>query len=247
LEWLKLGPKKLEHYDGLLIMADSGLHIQVFSLINHIKESLDKDSIEILDVSAGEGAFSKRLFDHGFKVEAIDLDADNFKYSSIIPFHAVNLNDLGAWSSFVQSHRSKYDILVSQETIEHLEDPWSFLRGLKELVKPEGYLILTTPNIESPWSKLLFILRDRFFMFSDRDLEYGHINPLNSFEIEVIMRRIGMEIVEIYPGGSYPLIWIRRSVIDSLLWCGANILAVPFANKVNLSTCKIYLIQKSHP
>ena len=96
MEWLKFGPKKLEHYDGLLIMADSGLHIQVFSLINHIKESLDKDSIEILDVSAGEGAFSKRLFDRGYKVEAIDLDADNFKHSSIIPFHTVNLNDPGA-------------------------------------------------------------------------------------------------------------------------------------------------------
>ena len=128
--------------------------------MNHIKECLDKDSIEILDVSAGEGAFPKRLFDHDFKIEAIDLDADNFKYSSIIPIYAVNPNDLGAWSSFVQSHRSMYDILVSQETIEHLENPWSFLRGRKELVRLGGHLILTTPNIESPWSKLLFILRD---------------------------------------------------------------------------------------
>jgi 2-polyprenyl-3-methyl-5-hydroxy-6-metoxy-1,4-benzoquinol methylase len=253
VEWLKFGAKKVEHYNDLNIMADPGLHQQVFSLVDRIKGRLGKNSVpesdplKILDVAAGAGAFSKRLLDHGYSVEAVDIDRDNFIYLSRIPFHKVDLNDLPEWDGFVQSHRGSYDIVVSQETIEHLENPWSFLRGLKELAKPEGYIILTTPNIESPWSKFIFILRNKFFMFTEGDLQFGHVSPLTSFEISTILGKNGMEVTEVYPGGSYPLIWIRRSIVDSVLWCGVNLLAFPFTDKVNLSTCKIYLIQRSHP
>ncbi len=141
-------------------------------------------------------------------------------------------------------NKGRYDLVVSMETIEHLENPWTFLRGLKELVKPEGYLVLSTPNIESPWSKFCFFLRDKFLMFMEGDLSYGHINPLTSFELETIVRRIGMSEESILPGGLYPLLWLKKGFVNSILWCLINILSLPFTKKVNYSWCKIYLIRR---
>ena len=38
------------------------------------------------------------------------------------------------------------DVVIAGELIEHLDDPGSFLDGAHVLVKPEGHLVLTTPN-----------------------------------------------------------------------------------------------------
>jgi SAM-dependent methyltransferase len=245
MTWIKLGKKDLEYYDGLLIMADTGLHSQVFSVVIDAKNKLKKENdIHILDVAAGEGAFSKRLYDNGFFVESVDIDQGNFKYHDIIPFSKIDLNSEKSWSEFIQRNKGKYDIVVSMETIEHLENPWMFLRGLKELVKPDGYIVLSTPNIESPWSKFCFFLRDKFLMFMEGDLCYGHINPLTCFELETIFSRIGLTELAKYPGGLYPVMWIKKGFVNSTLWCFVNILSFPFTKKLNYSWCKIYLVCK---
>jgi cyclopropane fatty-acyl-phospholipid synthase-like methyltransferase len=245
MTWIKLGKKELEYYDDLLIMADTGLHSQIFSVVIDAIDKIKKEKdIHVLDVSAGEGAFSKRLYDNGFFVESIDIDQGNFKYHGIIPFHKIDLNSETNWSEFIQRNKEKYDIVVSMETIEHLENPWMFLRGLKELVKPGGYIVLSTPNIESPWSKFCFFLRDKFLMFMEGDLCYGHINPLTSFELGTIFSRIGLTEAVIYPGGLYPMIWIKNGFINNILWCLVNILSIPFTKKLNYSWCKIYMTRK---
>ena len=40
----------------------------------------------------------------------------------------------------------KFDVVVGGEIIEHLNNPGLFLESVKKVLKPNGYLILTTPN-----------------------------------------------------------------------------------------------------
>lgn len=103
------------------------------------------------------------------------------------------------WARFVQADLNAprfpladgaADVVVSVETIEHLENPRAFLRELHRLLKPGGVLVLTTPNQLSLLSKLTLVLRDQFTAFQEAPGLYpSHITAL----LEVDLRRIASE------------------------------------------------------
>lgn len=82
------------------------------------------------------------------------------------------------------------DIVVSVETIEHLENPRAFVRELVRLAKPGGLVMVTTPNQQSLLSKLTFLLKNQFNAFQEAPGLYpAHITAL----LEIDLRRIFAE------------------------------------------------------
>jgi 2-polyprenyl-3-methyl-5-hydroxy-6-metoxy-1,4-benzoquinol methylase len=77
-------------------------------------------------------------------------------------FHSADLDGDAWWGSF-----SPGDVVAAIETIEHLENPWSFMRGLYALVKPGGWVVVSTPNQLSALSLLTLLVKGRFSAFQD--------------------------------------------------------------------------------
>jgi len=50
---------------------------------------------------------------------------------------------------------NSFDIILSQDEIEHVTDPVAELRRMYDVLKPGGMLFLVTPDIQGWWSKLL--------------------------------------------------------------------------------------------
>lgn len=202
----------------------AGLHAQVFELLTSLPGST------VLDIASGHGHLSQMLATAGYEVEACDCREE---FDLPIPYHRADLNgsDWGIDPGF--------DLIVSLETIEHLENPWHFLRGLKALLNPGGHIVLSCPNIENPLSKAWFLLRGQFNLFRPSDVDYGHINPMTEFEVRTVCKAIGLRVLQVLPGGTYPLIYLHRNLTDSLLTSVVNLLGLPLGN---LSTCKIYVI-----
>jgi ubiquinone/menaquinone biosynthesis C-methylase UbiE len=50
-----------------------------------------------------------------------------------------------------------------REVIEHATDPEKLLRECKRILKPEGFLVLTTPNYDNPLLFLVENIYNRFF------------------------------------------------------------------------------------
>ncbi len=175
-------------YKDLPIYADSiHVHEEAFKLLEtHAR----KDGL-VADIGAGAGAFSRRMLDNGFTIEALELDPAAFKISDV-PVHSRDLNS--DWSHDLEG---RFTGAVALEVIEHLENPWHFARQCGAILKPGGIMVLSTPNIESSRSRIEFLLRADFRFFDEDDYrDVGHITPLTSRYIQRVFERAGFEIVE---------------------------------------------------
>jgi len=52
---------------------------------------------------------------------------------------------------------ARFDIIVAGELIEHLSNPGRFLEGCRKSLKPNGQVILSTPNSFSPMYSLMYL------------------------------------------------------------------------------------------
>lgn len=96
----------------------------------------------------------------------------------------------------------RFQAIVCQEIIEHVENPWKLLRTAKGALLPGGLLILSTPNTLSLISRLKFV-RTGFFSWFTPDCFGYHINPLFDWEIRLIAEKIGLELVAFKGSGNY--------------------------------------------
>lgn len=73
----------------------------------------------------------------------------------------------------------RFDTIVAAELIEHLEEPYAFLRATRDALRPGGLLILSTPNpiafptllMEATRSKRWFYTEDHTYYFTARWVE----------------------------------------------------------------------------
>ncbi len=193
--WFSTKPKPLQYYKRMLIQADTGIHDQAMALF---KKYVPVKS-RVLDLGAGTGAFSKKLADEGYSVISIDADRDRW-IPKEIPFIQQDI-EAGIESSI----HVKLDAVCCLEVIEHVENPWNLLREISKILEPRGVLILSTPNITSFLSRIVFLRTGKFHQFNEADLSYGHIRPVTAFEISTIAKKLGWRILEIKPGGYLPI------------------------------------------
>ena len=82
------------------------------------------------------------------------------------------------------------DVVAAVEVVEHLENPRAFCRELARIVKPGGWVVVTTPNQLSLLSLLTLVVKQRFSAF--QDVSYpAHITAL----LETDLRRIARNAV----------------------------------------------------
>lgn len=110
-----------------------------------------------------------------------------------------------------------FDGLTSIEVIEHLENPYHFLRESARILKPGGILILSTPNPDHIFNKLSFFLRGRFYRFLDGN---DHIMLFS----DPILRKGALKYFELltkeYLFGEFPYRFLSRFTYPENKWFG---------------------------
>jgi SAM-dependent methyltransferase len=130
------------------LQGPSAIEIAVFNRL--IALSRPNARLNVLDTPCGEGMLALMLRDNGMDVRALDI------VSTAAPvlgdaFHIADLNHP------LPLPDKCFDVVVSVEGIEHLENPHLFLREVHRVLKDDGTLILTTPNIVSLRSRVRFL------------------------------------------------------------------------------------------
>lgn len=93
----------------------------------------------------------------------------------------------------LHSHYNAVDIIVSFSVIEHIQDPLNFLKEIHSLLRPDGKLIVSTPNANDI---LLSIIPEAYGSFFYRK---AHLWYFNAAAMGNLFRAAGFQVSTIIP------------------------------------------------
>jgi SAM-dependent methyltransferase len=125
----------------------------------------------ILDAPCGDGSLAATLRGAGYDAYGIDMNASGLALLGSA-YSDVNLN-----ARLPFADRS-FEAALSVEGIEHLENRVGYVRELHRVLRPNGLLILTTPNIVSLRSRVRFA-GSGFFHGDSRPLREAEPGPFH--------------------------------------------------------------------
>lgn len=179
------------------------------------------ESGKLLDVPAGEGALAARLINAGFEVHCCDLYPEIFRLRGV----EICRGDLCGTLPY---DNASFDYIICVEGLEHIENPQQAISEFARLLKREGHLIVSTPNILNIEERLkwLFYGYTSHFKPLTRQqvertrLESGgktevalHINPISYSELRYRLERSDFEIVGVYRDKRKAHLWLYWPIV----------------------------------
>ncbi|MDX2172633.1 MAG: class I SAM-dependent methyltransferase [Bacteroidota bacterium] len=121
-------------------------------LSNFISRLNLKKNSNIADFGCGRGWLSNKLTAFGNVVgfDVSELAVENAKKS----FRGTNFICLDASQPIPKNYFESFDLIVSSEVIEHIEEQGNYLKNIQLLLKKDGLFIITTPN--SAWKNAFY-------------------------------------------------------------------------------------------
>lgn len=160
-----------------------------------------------LDVGCGRKPYEKTFFAGAEKYVGLDYLTDRSTPDVVGSATDIPLGDAG------------FDTVVSTEVLEHVPDPLKALREMHRVLKPGGYLILSTPMYwprhEVPYD---------YFRYPYDGLL--HLVKESGFELVELYNRgrsyafIGQVIQQTQPIGARPINWLINRFF---LWCDLHL------------------------
>jgi len=169
------------------------------SVALELVQEIARPGATVLDVGAAQGNFTLSLAELGYDVTWNDLRAELVDYVRLKHEYGAVRYRPGEIFRLPQSEQ--YDVVLATEIIEHVAHPDDFLEKIADFTKPNGFLVLTTPNGA--------YFRNRLPRFSDcrdpsefeaRQFEPdadGHIFLLDPDELERLAHAARLELVRL--------------------------------------------------
>jgi len=135
--------KPLHKFNPIRIAYIKENIINTFKLKNQDKP-LKK--LKILDIGCGGGLLSEPMYRLGADVTGIDASEKNIKVAKL---HAKQNNlDIKYLSTSPENFktRTKFDVILNMEIIEHVEDVNFFIESCSSLLRKEGIMFVATIN-----------------------------------------------------------------------------------------------------
>ena len=180
-------------YPGVDARARQSLGTSSDAIHEMIASAVQRHDIrgnKVFDVGCGRGALHAAVRERFVDYHGLDA----VRYSGFpdgATFTRIDLDD-AVWPVAPASG----DLVAAVETIEHLENPWAFVRQLATLAAPGGWVVLTTPNQLSVLSLLTLVLKRRFSAFQDTHYP-AHRTALLESDLCRIAEACGLGVLEI--------------------------------------------------
>jgi SAM-dependent methyltransferase len=186
-----------------------GQHEALLSVIQTLAGLSDYSPI--LDLGCGTGAWLKRLYDAGYRnLYGIDQDSEAFGAANVAKFVAADLDTLDCADHTGEGH---FGLVTIIEVIEHVANPQHLVELAVRALAPDGWLLITSPNIYSVRARAKFLVRPGMPYFEKKanaaSANPDHIHPvvLEAYERK-IFRPLNLSIARVW---TYPVIGSQGS------------------------------------
>lgn len=199
--------------------------------LNGLLSYLPPPPCSILDVGAAPFVLSEALTKHGYIVSALDLAPERFENLDKLDCTVVRGN---AELPSTVPIEDTFDVVLLLHVFEHFHlDPITSLEGLRSLLKPNGLLVLETPNLLSiiGWKNIIMkgvaysCANSIYHEFSKlkRIGHMGHIREYTKGELQELLEACGFTVEKIHtkdylPGRGWKIAMVRvcQSIFPSL-------------------------------
>ncbi|ABQ92745.1 class I SAM-dependent methyltransferase [Roseiflexus sp. RS-1] len=130
-------------------------------------------SSNIIEIGASTGEFLHELRKNGRKfLTGVDINSEIAKIAK----DRYNLNFLVGQLENLNLPARSFDMVIMRHVLEHLPDPVLTMKTVANILKPEGYCIITVPNIDSHTSRIFgpdwygYQIPRHFFLFPQHTL-----------------------------------------------------------------------------
>lgn len=138
---------------GQAINHKSNYFIRSGEVLRLVKQKIRTDS-RILEVGAGGGDLAKSLLDNNYtNLDLLDIDdylRDDIK-------NRVKLSLVDVSRDTLPYDDNYFDLILAIAIVEHLENPYHFIREAARVLKPGGQMFMAIPYIFSWRSRLKFL------------------------------------------------------------------------------------------
>jgi 2-polyprenyl-3-methyl-5-hydroxy-6-metoxy-1,4-benzoquinol methylase len=150
----------------------------------------------MLEVGCSAGNYMQFIRGQGWNVDGIEFSE---KAADIARSKGFDVQSVSLENAKSPSH--PYDVITAWMVLEHLHEPISALRKLREWIVPEGYLVLSTPDANS--------LSRYVFEAGSYDLHLpNHLHHFTARTLSAALEKTGWKVERI--------IWQRNA--NTLLW-----------------------------
>ncbi len=136
--------------DESYLKEEMGRRMAAHLLLKKIKK-FKLQGNKLLDIGCSIGFFLDEARKMGWNVSGVEISKWAVKYAKeklSLTVHHASLED----AKLPDNH---FDVVIMQDTIEHLLNPRETLLEIKRILKPGGIVYVNTPNIDSFVSRIL--------------------------------------------------------------------------------------------
>jgi|AGTN01.2.fsa_nt_gi 2-polyprenyl-3-methyl-5-hydroxy-6-metoxy-1,4-benzoquinol methylase len=168
-----------------------------------IIELIPEGNHRILDIGCGNGATLKKLKEMGkadsiFGIE-VNKDMEPFLHSLDGAF----IGDIE--SSEIPFSGTCFDYIIFGDVLEHLINPGKILCRYKKLLKNDGHIIASLPNIKNISVVSRLILLDEFHYRDAGILDMSHLRFFTKKEIKKLFTKSHLTVTRIEPNLYYTM------------------------------------------
>ena len=141
---------------------------------------------DVLDVGCANGYLGSVLKERGCRVVGVEVDPDAAQEAKTV-LDEVVVGDLEELDLVTALGEDRFDVVVFGDVLEHLRDPLPVLRQSRRLLKANGYVVISVPNVAHGAVRLA-LLKGEF--------EYRDLGLLDNTHLRFFTRRTLDELLD---------------------------------------------------